>query len=145
MIGIQNTFRTAADIVITSSTTLITSTLTLPVAANQIAHLKIFLQITVGATGGVRIQLVTPAAVTRFQSAIRLSNTVAPSSTLAVQAASAAFTNALANAGTHFLEMEADVVNGANAGSLDLQIAQNTSDPLSLTLLQGSFAETFVY
>ena len=71
--------------------------------------------------------------------AIVLQNTVAPSTTLASQNASAAFTNALANAGTHWLEVNLTVVNGATAGTVDLQMAQNTVDVLTLTVLAGGY------
>lgn len=144
MLGIQNTFRTAANIVVTNSAVLVTTNLTLPIAANQIAHVKYFLFFSVGASGGVRVQIQTPAAVGNFLAMIRLSNNVAPSITTTVQTASAAFTNALANAGNHNIEIEFDVENGVNAGSIDLQIAQNTADANSLTLLKGSFAESFI-
>lgn len=140
-IGIWTFFQILANIVITSSAALVSTGLTSPIAAGQTQKLRFWVPFTVGATGGVRAQLVVPAGGTIFNVTILLYNTVAPSITSAAQAASAAFTNALANAGTHWLLIEATIVNGATAGNVDLQMAQNTSDPLSLTILRGGTLE----
>jgi len=140
-IGIRTFFNTTANQVITSSAALVTTGLTSPIAAGQTQKLRWWVPFSVGATGGVRCQIVVPAAGTIFNATILLVNTVAPSLTSATQAASAAFTNALANAGTHWLQIEATIVNGANAGNVDLQVAQNTSDVLSLTVLRGATLE----
>lgn len=118
--------------------------LTSPIAAGQTQKIRAWIPVTVGATGGVRAQIVVPAGGALFNATIKLFNTVAPSITTAAQAASAAFTNALANAGTHWLEIEAYIVNGANAGDIDIQLAQNTSDALSLTVLRGGTMEVVV-
>lgn len=142
MIGIRNAYKLLAALVVTSSAALVTSGLSAPIAANQTTKLKWWLPITVGATGGVRIQIVVPAGGVLFNATIKLINTVAPSQVVAAQLASAVFNNALANAGTHWIEVEAEIVNGTTAGTVDLQIAQNTSDALSLTLLQGATLET---
>lgn len=140
-IGIRTFFQKTADQLVTNSAALITTGLTSPIAAGQTQKLSFWVPFSVGATGGVRAQLVVPAGGTIFNATIRLNNTVAPSSTIAAQAASAAFTNALANAGTHWLEIEATIVNGATAGNVDLQMAQNTADALTLTILRGATAE----
>ncbi len=145
MLGIRNIYTVAADVPLATDIVLGTVGLTKNVAAGEEVHIKAWVKLSVGATGGLRLQLVTPAAVVSFQSTIRLNNTVAPSSTIATQQASAAFTNALANAGTHWVEVEATVVNGVNAGTIDLQFAQNTSDALALTILAGSVMETISF
>lgn len=140
-IGIRNFFIKLADQVITSSAALVSAGLNSAIAAGQTQHIRYFIPITVGATGGVRCQVVVPAGGTAFIAGIKLVNTVAPAIVTASQAASAAFTNALANAGTHWLEIDVTVVNGTTAGDVDLQIAQNTSDALSLTVLRGAIAD----
>lgn len=140
-IGIRTFFQVAANIVVTNSAALVTTGLTSPIAAGQTQKLRWWVPFTVGATGGVRAQIVVPAGGTIFNATIQLVNTVAPSITTAAQAASAAFTNALANAGTHWLLIEATIVNGATAGNVDLQMAQNTADALSLTILRGGTCE----
>lgn len=141
MIGIRKIFQVASNTVVTSSTALVTVGLTSPIAANQTQKFRAWIPVTVGATGGLRLQVVVPAGGTLFLATVLLVNTVAPSITSAVQTSSAAFTNALANAGNHFLLVEGDIVNGANAGNIDIQMAQNTSDVNSLTVLKGGALE----
>lgn len=145
MRGIQNNYAVLADIPVASSTALVSSTLTSPVAAGQRQHIRAFIPFSVGAAGGVRLQIVVPAAGTLFIAGIKLINTVAPSITTASQAASAAFTNAAANAGTHWLEVEATILNGATAGSIDIQMAQNTSDLTPMTILEGGWMEATIF
>jgi len=116
----------------------------IPIAANQRMKIRYWIKVTVGAAGGLRAIVAVPAAGALFTSTIRLNNTVAPGTVLAVQIASAAFTNALANAGTHWLEIEVTVWNGANAGTVDLQMAQNTSDATALNVLAGSTADVII-
>lgn len=140
-LGVRTFFQILLAIVVTSSAALITTGLTSPIAAGQTQKLRWWVPFSVGATGGVRAQIVVPAGGAVFNATIILYNTVVPSITTAAQAASAAFTNALANAGTHWLLIEATIVNGANAGNVDLQMAQNTSDALSLTILRGGTCE----
>jgi len=143
--GIRNIADINANIVVTSSAALVTTGLTAPIAAGQRMHVRIWVPFSVGATGGVRAQLVVPAAGTIFELTATLENTVAPSSTLIEQQASAAITNALANAGDHWISMDATIVNGATAGNVDLQMAQNTSDVLSLTIKRGGIMEVTIY
>jgi hypothetical protein len=140
-IGIKVTAMILAAVAITSNAVLASVGLDCPIAAGQTQHLRWWVPITVGATGGVRCQVVVPAGGALYNVSIKLYNTVAPSLTTAALTATAAFTNALANAGTHWLEVEADIVNGATAGTCDLQIAQNTSDILTLTVLRGGFLD----
>jgi hypothetical protein len=144
IMGIRRFFQILANIVITSSVALVTTGLTSPIAANETQRLRWWVPVTVGATGGLRAQIVVPAGGILFISSIKLFNTVAPALVTATQAASAAFTNALANAGTHWLEIDATIVNGTTAGNVDLQMAQNTSDALSLTILRGGTLEVIV-
>ena len=141
MVGIRTYYNILANILVTSSAALITTTLTSPIAAGETQKLRWWVPFSVGATGGVRAQIVVPAAGTIFNATITLYNTVAPTITTAAQAASAAFTNALANAGTHWLLIEATIVNGVNTGNVDFQMAQNTSDALTLTILRGGSLE----
>jgi hypothetical protein len=143
--GIINTYDIAANIAIASSVAPVTTTLTSPIAANARQHLKWWVPFSVGATGGVRAIVTVPAGGTIFLNTIKLVNTVAPSITPASQTASAAFTNALANAGTHWIEVEATIINGATAGNVDLAMAQNTSDALTLTILRGGILEVTIY
>ncbi len=111
------------------------------IAAGQTVKCRWWIPFSVGATGGIRCQVVVPAGSALYNVTIKLYNTVAPSLTTAALVATAAFTNALANAGEHWLEVEAEIVNGATAGTVDLQIAQNTSDVLTLNVHRGAFCD----
>jgi hypothetical protein len=146
IVGIKVAAKIITAVVITSNATLASvgsffGLLAPEIAAGQTLKARWWIPFTVGATGGVRCQIVVPAGGVLFNATITLHNTVAPLITDAAQVASAAFTNALANAGTHWLEVEAEIVNGVNAGTVDLQIAQNTSDVLSLTVLRGAWCD----
>lgn len=144
-IGIRTFFAKVANQLFTTNVVLATVGLSSAIAAGQSQKIRAWVPFSVGATGGVRLQLVVPAGGVLFNATIKLFNTVAPSLTTATQAASAAFTNALANAGTHWVEVEATIVNGATAGTIDLQFAQNTSDALSLTVLRGGTMDVVIF
>jgi hypothetical protein len=144
-VGVRSTYNVAADIVVTNSAVLVTTGLTSPIAALEKQHLQLWVPFSVGATGGIRAQLVVPAGGVVYELSGILHNTVAPSQTLFEQQASAVFTNALANAGDHWLQIWATIVNGATAGNVDLQMAQNTADALSLTISRGGFATITVF
>lgn len=145
MIGVKTFYPVAANVAFTSNVTLATVGLKSAIAAGQSQKIRAWVPLTVGATGGLRLQLVVPAGGTIFNATIKLFNTVAPSLTTAAQAASAAFTNAAANAGTHWVEVEATIVNGATAGFVDLQFAQNTSDVLTMTVLRGGTMDCTIF
>lgn len=140
-LGIRTSASVAANVLFTSNVTLATVGLISPIAAGQTQKIRAWIPITVGATGGVRVQVVVPAGGALYVATVSVINTVAPSTTPAAQTASAVVTNALANAGTHWLVIEATVVNGATAGNIDVQLAQNTSDALTLTVLRGGFMD----
>lgn len=142
-VGINVASLISAPTVITSNATLGSAgtffgQLAPQIAAGQTMAIRAWIPFSVGATGGIRLQVVVPAGGTLFNISITLHNTVAPAITDAMQVASAAFTNALANAGNHWVEVEGEIVNGVTAGTVDIQIAQNTVDVLSLTVLRGA-------
>lgn len=139
-LGVRNFFTIAADLVITSSAALVTSGLSMAVAASQVVSGTFYLPFTVGATGGIRAQLVVPSGGSAFSASFMLQGTTG-AVTNTTQLASAAFTNALASAADYTMLVYFQVKNGATAGTIDLQIAQNTSDALSLTLQSTAWAE----
>lgn len=141
MIGIRNFFTIAADLVITSSAALISSGLIIPVAANQVVSGVFYLPFTVGATGGIRLQLVVPAAPAAFSAQFQVQAVTTGAMSSVTQLTSAVYTNALAVAADYTIVVPFQVKNGATAGNVDLQIAQNTSDALSLTLQSTAWAD----
>jgi hypothetical protein len=150
IIGLRTCAKLSASVAIASNATLgsagtLFAQLNPTIAAGQSMKLRAWIPVTVGATGGVRVQVVVPAGGTLFNATFTLQNTVAPSTTTAAQVASAAFTSALANAGTHFIVIDAEIVNGATAGTVDIQVAQNTVDVLTLTVLRGAFVDVIKF
>lgn len=139
--GIRTLAQINADIPVTNSAALASVGLVSPIAANAMQHLTFWIPFTVGATGGLRAQVVVPAGGAIFLATFYLRDTVTPGTITALQTASAAFTNALAVAGTHWLEIKVTVVNGATAGNVDLQMAQNTADANTLTIKRGGVVE----
>lgn len=140
-IGIRTIFQIIANVLFTSNVVLGTLGLTSPIAAGQTQRVKAWIPFSVGATGGIRFQVLVPAGGAIFNATYKIINTVTPLITPLAAAASAVVTNALANAGTHWLEIDVTVVNGATAGNIDIQMAQNTSDVLTLTVLRGGTME----
>lgn len=141
ILGVEVKYQVAADVPFTTNIVPATVGLLSPLAALQSQHFRAWIPISVGATGGVRLLPVVPVGATVHNLTLRVNNTVAPSTTPTIPAINVASTNALANAGTHFLEIEGTITNGAVAGSIDLQLAQNSSDALTMTVLRGGWME----
>jgi hypothetical protein len=143
LIGQQVHAEVAANVAIASSAALQTVGLLVPIAANQKMKIRAWVKFSVGPTGGVRSLVAVPAGGTLLNVSTRLTDAVTPATIPSV--VNTVFTNALAVAGTHWLEIEADIVNGATAGNVDVQLAQNTSDVLTLTVLRGGWLDVVKY
>lgn len=142
MIGNRLVFRLAANQAVTSSTALVDATgLSTSIAANQKVHLRFYLPFSVGAAGGLKFQIVGPAAPANIQTGIVIYDTVTPAVISGQQTTSTPFANALAVAGSHFGFVECDWLNGSTAGNIGLQIAQNSSNGTPFTLLQGAWMD----
>ena len=141
MIGIRTIYRVNAPVPFTSDIVPATVGLTSPIAAGGKQKFRAWIPINVGATGGVALQVAVPAAGVLYELTIKLFNTVAPSITTAIDLVGVLFGSALANAGDHWLEVEGYVENGVNAGSIDIQMCQNSSDVLTLTVDKGGTME----
>lgn len=144
-IGIRNSCRLSANQAVAASVVLVTLGLTtnafaIPLAALQRVHVKLHLWFTLGATGGFKFQLTSPAAPGNAQQSFIAQDTVTPAQIVGQAATLASIANALAVAGTHFIDIEADYVNGVNAGSLLFQFACNSAAN-SITVLQGSWMD----
>lgn len=143
-IGIRLFFRKSASQQVAASTALVDCTdLSCPVAASQTLKVKFWIPFTVGATGGFKFQVVVPAGGTNFTCSLFAFDgiTAAPGSQVGiVQTASAAFANAWAVAGNHMMLIEADVENGATAGTVKLQFACNSAAN-GITVIEGASME----
>jgi hypothetical protein len=142
-IGIRTLSIVPAAVTTISNTVLATiSGLTFPVLAGSLWSLRFWIPFSVGATGGIKFQLIAPAAPTLFIMSWKLFQFGAPGTLLdaATQVASTAIANAAAGAGTNYFEAEATIQNSV-AGTIALQFAQNSSVAATLTILQGGFMD----
>lgn len=139
--GIRTSFRNNTAQVVTSSIVLVDITdMILPAKALARYHISGCLAFSTGATGGCRFQLTGPAGTTNYNCGFWLYNGAAGTLvTAGDQVVAANVANALAAAGNHLFQFELDFENGVTAGNLRPQFAQNTSDALSITILEGSF------
>ena len=112
--------------------------LTFPVLANTRWNLRFIIPLSTGATGGVKFQVIAPAAPTLYllEWQIYLGGATGTLADTAVQTASASFGNALAAATNHIMIASAQITTSA-AGTIGLQFSQNTSVAATLTLLAG--------
>jgi hypothetical protein len=120
--------------------------LTQAVAKNTTWWFRWWIPFSVGATGGVKFQVVAPAAPTLYTFAWKLFQGGTGPGTLldtAVQSASASFANAAAGAGSNLMECTLFLINGVNAGNVTLQFAQNSSVAATLTIIQGGIMEVY--
>ncbi len=140
-IGIRNVLALLVDQVVTNNNVLANTLLTVPVGAGETIKGKLWLPFSVGATGGVQIQLTCSVAPTSYKVGALIVNTVTPAVIPGYTEAQAPIANALAVAGDHFIECDFVIVAAA-ATVVTLQIAQNSADALSLTLKQGATLET---
>lgn len=143
--GISSFIEITTDIPIASSTVLITTGLKAPIAANEKKKCRWWVPFTTGATGGAKCEVLVPAGGSYYLTSIVFHNSAAGTVIQEVITAAAAFGNALANAANHFVEIEAIIHNGATAGDIDLQMAQNSSDVLTLTILKGGWLQTIQF
>lgn len=140
MIGIRNIFKVLADVVFTANTTLATVGLKSPIAANETQKIRAWVPFTVGATGGIKCELVTPGGASSPAVTVIFYNTVAPSVDITLDGINNPINDALADEGGHWALIEAIVTNGATPGNLDLQFAQNSAANAT-TILAGSTME----
>ncbi len=125
---------------VNSSTTLVNTQLSIPIAASQRMQGLCRVPITLaGAASGAKWQLTVPAGGTVYQVEYTITNgnsaTVVQSNVLL---ASAAFSNALANITNHYMFCTFYIANGATAGSVTLQFAQLVSDAAAASVLAGA-------
>lgn len=142
-VGIRKVAYKTSNTTFTADTTLATVGLLSAIAAGQTLAFRAWIPITVGATGGVKALVSVPAGSALYNVSVKLFNTVAPSLTTAIYTTSTTFTDALANAGNHWLEIEGQIVNGATAGNIDIQMACNSAAN-ALVVLRGAKMEMTV-
>lgn len=127
---------------VASSTVEVSTDLTTTIAANQKIHITYYIPVTLGGTApGVKFLVNAPASPTYFVSSVVLftdADSVGYSNTIFAEAAQGV---TLANAGDHFVKIDVTVINGATAGTVVLQFAQNVSDIAVTVVRRGAYAE----
>ena len=141
-IGIKRSYVLGADQVFADNTLVTIPAFTVPVVSGQTITGRILVIATVGATGGLRAQLTSPGSA-NYAVKYQLSTgaTAVANSSIIAQAA---FTNALASAGTWFLDIAFAITFNA-AGNLLFQMGQNTTDALTLNVERGSFSDITLF
>ena len=163
---VQN-YKTATQVITTTTTFAdvtgaLGATFSFPIAANEVWEAEYYIPLAFGGTGGAKFQLTGPGTPTNVDSTgeytvLSGASTTDNTSIPAVKgfAAVTAFSSAIAaansasgalwtNAGAYergsanFVRIRARVINGANAGTVTLQAAQNSSNSTT-TLGLGSY------
>lgn len=150
-IGIRNSFRLTASQTVTASVTQVImgantsgNSFQFNLGVAQRAHIRGVVPFTLGASGGYKFQILSSQTLTNFVNTYIVYDAVTPATIVDVQTSSAAFANALAVAGNHFLNFDCDLLMGATAGIVSLQFACNSAAG-AIIALQGAFIDvTFV-
>jgi hypothetical protein len=147
--GIRSVNVRASNLAIVTNTVLATLGLAVPCGAGSRHHIRWWIPFTEAAgVAGIKAQLVTPAAVASFLMTFFITNLVAThvaTDNAALLTASASFTGTGANAGNYLMVVEAELINGVNAGTFDLQVAQGVSDAGTTTILAGAYVEDTLF
>lgn len=148
-IGITSLYRHTASQTITGTVALasITGFSGIPIAANQTAFLEISsFGFTLGATGGFRFNWVFTTAVPSSNTALyRVNEFTTPASFGDLQTTLADFTNASAVAAEYSLYASLYVVNGATAGTIAFQAAQNNAQATNFVIPPGALLRVTVF
>lgn len=141
-IGVRTFARQTASLPVTSSTTLVNTDLTFNLAANAKVHVTYYVPVTLaGTASGLKFLVDAPASVVDYNSSCVVFADDATLALVSVITSEAAQGVTLANAGNHIVQIDFDLFNGATAGTVTLQFAQNVSDAGAATVLKGAYAE----
>lgn len=102
---------------------------------------------TLGATGGFRLRANNSqsSAAGGYNAQFVVEENTTPATLRNNQTAEADFANASAVAATYALKAYGSVTQGAVDGTVSLEFAQNTSDVLPITMLEGAQFEVWIY
>lgn len=145
--GIRSVNVRASNLAIVSNIVLATLGLAVPAGANSRHHIRWWIPFSeAAAVAGIKFQLINPAAITSMVLSFFITNLVTKATDNAgLQTASAAFTGTGASIGNYLAVVECQIINGVNAGSLDLQVSQGVSDAGATTILLGAYVEDTLF
>lgn len=131
-----------ADLAKTNDT-LANTDLTFSIAAGEKVKGRAILPVTLaGTASGAKFLVDAPAAPAVYQVEYKIINGNSGAvATTDIILAEAAFSNALANATTHFAEVDFYIENGTTEGDVTIQFAQLVTDASAATLLEGATLE----
>ena len=133
--------RQAADQTVTSSTTMVNSSLSVPLETNKTYFFTIYLPFSLaGVVSGYKFDLSSPSGLANFSCTPMVYNGGSGTLLSAVPMASVSslVNGALATTGDHYVEMKGNIEVGSTAGNFILRFAQNTSSASAITLKQGA-------
>lgn len=93
---------------------------------------------TLGATGGFRFLAHFTQTPTTYNAIFNAGQATTPAVFQLAQSSEAVFANAAAVAATYQLNASGFILNGNTSGTFSFQVAQNTSDANTLTVLAGA-------
>jgi hypothetical protein len=133
--------RKSSDQTVTSSTTLVNDNqLKFAAAANETYIFEAWLYTyAADATPDIKVTFTSPAASTLFWSSSQVIFLANGSTTLTVVAPSATVGDFFVDSNLRVVQLFGTVANGANAGDIQLQWAQNTSSANGTTVRAGSY------
>lgn len=127
---------------VNNSATAVPTDLTVALAANQKIKIRYYVPVTLaGTAGGVKFVVNAPASVAAYVVSCALFTDADSLGLTTTITSEAAFGVTLANAGTHWAVIDADITNGATAGTVVLEFAQNSAQSENCIVLRGAFAD----
>lgn len=123
----------------TTGATLVNSELTLPILANQTYEFTIdFVANNAGTSAGFKCAVTGPASPTRITLNGMLQNSTSGILHQTVGSLTTIIAGGITTTGLKYGRVWGEIKNGANAGYLTFQFAQNTADAGATTLKAGS-------
>lgn len=143
----RSTVRLTADSSgFTTQTLANLSGMSFPVAASQDYRFYFWIPVTLGTARGVGAAITVPASVTNIYYRVRISNITSSTEGLGFGFASAATVTSAASATTNgIVEIDGSVANGANAGTLQVQLRQGTGGTaVNVVAKKGAYGELYI-
>lgn len=143
-IGIRNIFVTTAAFSKTADVVpAVVTGLSANIAANQTMKIRVVLPLTIGAAaGGWRAQVVIPAGGTAFNAVIQVIDETTNAFIAVIKQVASAVVNGVGIAADGAIIIDATIVNGATAGTVQIHFAQSASNGAASTVDIGAVMET---
>ncbi len=146
MLGIRQVLALAADQVAASNALADATGMSFSLGANAKAKIDFWLPFVVGATGGYKFRFDYSGVAAKYNLGYTVIDGVTATANVesAVIVAKADISSAWAVAGNFNFYGSLYIVGAATPGTVKLQIAQNSTDALTLTLLAGAYMDVAI-